>query len=285
MSRDHLRALSGGVAVVTGAGGGLGEGIARAAARAGMVVALADIAAERAAAVAADIVVSGGRAVALPTDVSDAAALDRLAARVQAELGDVRLLVNNAGIEVLGHIWDLPAATWDKALSINLLGVINGVRAFAPRMLAAGAPAFIANLASVGALGAMPMQTPYIVSKHAVLAFSECLALEIEMTGKPISVSAVLPGPVATGIFDTAPAGDRPATVEAHRATMQAMLGSYGMAADQAGQLILEGIAARRFWVSPHPEMMAQYAQERAACLMALTPPALDDQKRALLGR
>ena len=131
----------------------------------------------------------------------------------------------------------------------------------------------------------MPMQTAYIVSKHAVLSFSECLALELALTGKPISVSAVLPGPVATRIFQDAPTGYDAGSVAHHRSVMEAMLGDHGMAPARAGELILEGIARRRFWVSPHPEMMADAAAGRAAYLSALNPPALTDQMRALIGR
>ena len=247
-------AFSGGVAVVTGAASGIGEGIARTAAALGMKLVLADIATDRLEALAAEIRGNGGEALAVTTDVSDAAALDRLAAVTHEAFGDVRLLVNNAGIEMLGHVWEIPAGTWEKAMKINVLGVINGVRAFAPRMIAAGKQAYIANLSSVGGLGMMPIQTPYLVTKHAVLSFTECLALEIDMTGQPISVSAVLPGPVATRIFEDAPAGNNPGTVERHRAYMNAMLRDYGISGLEAGQRILDGVAAGQFWVSTHPE-------------------------------
>ena len=276
--------FAGGVAVITGAGSGIGEGIARTAAERGMKLVLADIAAERIEALAAELRAGGSEVLAVPTDVADPAALDRLAAATHARFGDVRLLVNNAGIEMLGHIWEIPAETWDKALSINVLGVIHAVRAFAPRMIAAGQPAWIANLSSVGGLGMMPIQTPYIVSKHAVLSFTECLALEMELTGQPITVCAVLPGPVATRIFDDAPVGDNPGTVEAHRAVMQAMLREHGITPREAGRRIMDGIAAGQFWVSTHPEMTAQAAAGRAAYLDAGTRPALDPTQRAILG-
>jgi len=276
--------FSGGVAVVTGAGSGIGEGIARTAASVGMKVVLADIATDRIEAIAEELRKSGGEALAVTTDVTDASALDRLAAVTYEKFGDVRLLVNNAGIEMLGHVWEIPAETWEKALSINVLGVINGVRAFAPRMLAANQPAYIANLSSVGGLGMMPIQTPYILTKHAVLSFTECLALEMEMTGKPISVSAVLPGPVATRIFDDAPVGDNPSTVERHRAHMNAMLREYGISGLEAGRRILDGIAADQFWVSTHPEMTAEAVAGRAAYLQTGARPHLTDAARSILG-
>ena len=275
--------FAGGVAVVTGAGGGIGEGVARAAVAAGMSVVLADIAGGPIETLAREIRDGGGDALAVVTDVADPAALDQLAARTHQAFGDVRLLVNNAGIEMLGHVWDIPAETWDKALRINVLGVINGVRAFAPAMIKAGRPAAIANLSSVGGLGMMPIQTPYIVSKHAVLSFTECLALEMELIGAPITVSAVLPGPVSTRIFDDAPVGVDRAGVEGHRAYMQKMLRDHGISPLEAGRLILEGLARGDFWVSPHPEMVADAAAQRAAHLGAMQRPHLTETMRAML--
>lgn len=98
----------GGVAVITGAGSGIGEGLARTAAELGMQVALADIQVERMERVAEDIRKTGGRAITVPTDTSDPASIDRLAATVHEQLGDVRLLMNNAGIEMLGLTWGSP---------------------------------------------------------------------------------------------------------------------------------------------------------------------------------
>jgi NAD(P)-dependent dehydrogenase (short-subunit alcohol dehydrogenase family) len=280
-----LEPLRGGIAVVTGAGSGIGEGIARVAAKAGMVVVVSDIDAGRIGAVVRSIVATGGTAHAALADVSDAAAMDRLALEVHERHGDVRLLVNNAGIEVLGEAWTLSAATWARALGVNVMGVVNGVRAFVPRMLAAGQPAFIANLSSVGGLGMMPAQTAYIMSKHAVLSFTECLALEMELTGKPISVSAVLPGPVRTRIFDDAPAGADASAVSAHRLAMQSMLQGHGMAIGEAAQRILEGVVQGQFWVSSHPGMLAEAARQRASYLSGLQRPSLSSAARALLGQ
>ncbi len=274
----------GGVAVITGAGSGIGEGLARTAAELGMQVALADIAVDRIERVAADIRAAGGTAITIPTDVADPAAIDRLAASVHEQLGDVRLLMNNAGIEILGLSWELPIEVWEKAVRINILGVIHGVRAFVPRMIAAGKPAFIGNLSSIGGLGMMPIQTPYILSKHAVLSFSECLRMEMQLVGAPISVSAVLPGPVSTRIFDDAATGRDRAQVEGHRKAMNAMTSGPGsLTGKQAAEVILAGIAAKEFFVSTHPEITAQMAKQRAEHLATLSTPTLNDEARALL--
>lgn len=273
MSEQTTTVLRGGVAVITGAGSGIGEGLARHAAELGMKVVLADIA-DRIDRVAEEIRAAGGEALAVTTDVSEPEALDRLAAQTHESYGDVRLLINNAGIETLGFAWELPASTWEKTLRINIHGVIHGVRAFAPRMLAAGKPAFIANTASIGGLGMMPVQTSYVLSKHALISFSECLYLEMQVKKAPIHVSAILPGPVATRIFTDSEIGEDPVNAS-HRQAMMAMLEAQGMSGYEAAQRILPQIAAGQFWVSTHPEITTQFAQQRAAHLSALATPSL----------
>jgi NADP-dependent 3-hydroxy acid dehydrogenase YdfG len=284
MSMDKERAVfGGGVAVITGAASGIGEGLARHAAALGMKVVLADIAAERMEAVAGEIRAAGGEAMTVLTDVTDPSALDRLAAKTHETWGDVRLLMNNAGVETLGFVWEMPAAQWDKTLAININAMVHGVRAFAPRMIAAGKPAFIANTSSIGGLGIMPVQTSYIMSKHAVLAFSECLSLEMQVKKAPIQVSAILPGPVATRIFEDSKPGTDPMVVH-HREVMRAMLVESGISGLEAAQRILRQIAAGEFWVSTHPEITAVFARQRAAHLSALTKPQLDPATLAMLG-
>ncbi len=273
----------GGAAVITGAGSGIGEGLAREAAARGLRVVLADIAVDRLEKVTADIIAEGGEALAVPTDVADPAALDHLAARAYAAFGDISLLVNNAGIETVGLSWELSAAQWERTLNINIHGVVHGVRAFAPRMLASSKPTYIANVASIGGLGTMPLQTSYILGKHAVIAFTECLYLEMQLQKNPVNVSVVVPGPVATRIFDDASAPGADAAM--HRGIMQQMLTQAGLAPREAARIILDGIAAKQFWVSTHPEITAQMAKARAAHLADLATPALTAETRQLLGR
>jgi NAD(P)-dependent dehydrogenase (short-subunit alcohol dehydrogenase family) len=282
MMTDHLEKFDGGVAVVTGAGSGIGEGLARYAAELGMTVVLADISRERIDEVASSIRSSGGTALAIPTDVSDPDALDRLADQTYEAFGEVRLLVNNAGIETLGFSWDIPATTWERTLDVNIHGVVHGVRAFAPRMLSAGNPAFIANTSSVGGLGIMPVQTAYIMSKHAVLAFTECLRLEMAVKKAPLKVSVILPGPVATRIFADSEGASDPIT-RYHRQVMQQMLGTDGISGYEAARRILPQIAAGEFWASTHPEMTRDYARARADSLAELREPRLSAELLAML--
>jgi NAD(P)-dependent dehydrogenase (short-subunit alcohol dehydrogenase family) len=277
--------LNGGVAVITGAASGIGAGLARAAAARGMKLVLADIAPAALFAVGADLEAAGSEVLAVPTDVADPTAMDRLAEATFERFGGVRLLVNNAGIESVGNVWEFSAVQWERAIHINVLGPVNGVRAFAPAMLAAGEPAFIANVASLGALGMMAQQTPYIMSKHAILSFSECLSLEMSMAAPAISVSAVLPGPVATRIFADAQESGTSPDGSQHRQTMENLIAAYGRPPDEAGRIILDQIVAGQFWVTTHPAMLAEYALARAAHLTTRAMPALTEEAMALLNK
>ena len=274
--------LSGGVAVITGAAGGLGAGIARAAAARGMKLALADINADALHAFAAELRGEGVEVVAIPTDISDAAAVDRLAAEVHERFGSVRLLVNNAGVEIVGRTWELSAADWDRVMRINVLGPILGTRAFAPQMVAAANPAIILNIASLGGLGMMPMQAPYIVSKHAVLSFSENLYLELAHAAPMVRVAVALPGPVDTDIFRAAKRHEEGGAAARMRETMAAML-TGGMAPREAGDLILDRAVAGDFWIGTHPEMLESTARQRADYLISDRRPVLDASMENLL--
>lgn len=279
---SNLDVFSGGVAVVTGAGAGLGEGLAKRAAELGMNVVVADIDLARAEQVVCEIAAKGHKAVAYKVDVSRAEELDRLAQWVHSNLGDVRLLVNNAGIETIGNSWELPAELWDRTLNINLHGVIHGARAFLPRMIASGEKAFVANLASVGAFGQMPLQTAYMVTKHAVQAFSECLYLELELEGANVQVSSILPGMVKTRIFhDARPSADPRASH--HQKVMRDMMAAYGMELEEACKVIFDQIAEGKFWVSTQPEMTKNLADNRARFLIEQTDPALTAETRGLI--
>ncbi|TZG25864.1 SDR family NAD(P)-dependent oxidoreductase [Sphingomonas montanisoli] len=274
MEEDGLaEGLAGGTAVVTGAAGGIGLGIARAAADAGMSLVIADIAADRLAAVEKEFLDRGIETLAIVTNTADPAAVDRLAHQAIERFGAPRLLVNNAGVEMMGDIWELPAEQWQRIMDINVLGPVHGVRAFVPAMIAARTPAYIANITSIGGLGMSGGQAPYIVSKHALLSFTECLFLELAEAAPHIKVSAVLPGPVATRIFTDAVALTEQAHIAKAHDQMEAVL-AQGMSGDDAGRAIVDQIVEGRFWVSPHPEMMEGAAQSRAAYLAGLHTPA-----------
>lgn len=274
----------GGVAVITGAAGGIGEGLSRRASALGMKVVVADISEQRAEALAKELREQGGEAMALRVDVSKPEELDRLAAHVHASWGDVRLLVNNAGIETIGLTWEIPTARWEQTLNVNIHGVVHGVRAFAPRMLKSGRPACIANLASVGSFGVMPTQTAYIITKHAIQAFSECLYLEMQMAGKPIQVSTIVPGMVKTQIFDAKAGDGEPEGAEQHREVMRDLMVNYGMDLAEACEVIFDKLMAGHFWIDTQPDMTRDMIAGRIAFLKAREAPQLAPMARSILG-
>lgn len=279
-------AFSGGVAVITGAGSGLGAGLARHAGGLGMTVVLADVDGTTAASVADELRAAGGSAVDVVCDVRDPDAVHELAERVYRDVGPVRLLVNNAGIEQFGYLWDTPVANWQRIIDINLSGVFHGVRAFLPKMMSTAEPAWVWNIASVGAVVAIPLQAPYIVSKHAVLALTECLYLEVESTGHGhhIHVQAVLPGPVSSNIFESAggidaDGGGDEAAAEAQRS---AMLDVKAAAMDplEAAEMVFNQAAEGRFYLHTHPDAVGAAMAERANVLASQRHPALRTEGR-----
>lgn len=274
--------FDGGVAVITGAGAGIGAGLARHAAGLGMTVVLADIDADAVGGLRDELVAAGGDATAVECDVRDAEAMQALAERTYRDIGPVRLLVNNAGVEQFGYLWDTPVENWNRLVDINISGVFHGVRAFLPLMIAAGEPAWVWNLSSVGGVVAIPLQTPYIMSKHAVLALTECLRLEVELAGhNHIHVQAVLPGAVVSDIFDSAGGVDS-GDVTAAEGQRRAMLDIKADAMDPlaAAEVVFEQAAEGRFYLLTQPDYVGSAMTERAEVLGAQRPPTLRSGRR-----
>lgn len=272
--------FSGGVAVITGAGAGIGAGMARHAVALGMTVVLADIDADAVAALRDELCAAGGTAVAATCDVRDPNAMQELAETTYRDLGAVRLLVNNAGVEQFGYLWDTPVENWRRVVDINISGVFHGVRAFLPRMMATDEPAWVWNLSSVGGVVAIPLQAPYIVSKHAVLALTECLRLDVESAGHGhhVHVQVVLPAAVRSNIFESAGGVDASVSTDAAAAEQQraAMFAVKAGAMDPvaAAETIFEQAAEGRFYLLTQPSVAAAMS-ERANVLAAQSPPEL----------
>ncbi|WP_299560760.1 SDR family NAD(P)-dependent oxidoreductase [uncultured Mycolicibacterium sp.] len=277
--------FGGGVAVVTGAGAGIGAGLARHAHRLGMSVVLADVNADAIAALRDELTADGGTAVDVVCDVRDPDAVAELAERTYRDVGPVRLLVNNAGVEQFGYLWDTPVANWNRVMDINVSGVFHGVRAFLPRMLDNPAPAWVWNLSSIGGVAAVPLQTPYIVSKHAVLALTECLRLEVQLAGHDdhVHVQAVLPGAVRSNIFEAAGGVDGDgADVEAAESQRRAMLDIKANAMDplEAAEVVFEQAARGEFYLLTQPDYVGSAMAERAQVLTTRVPPQLRTKPR-----
>ncbi|SPM42812.1 NADP-dependent 3-hydroxy acid dehydrogenase YdfG, partial [Mycobacterium numidiamassiliense] len=272
--------FSGGVAVITGAGSGIGAGLARQAGQLGMTVVLADIDGDAIEVLRGEITASGGSAVAVVCDVRNPVAVSQLADRTYRDVGPVRLLVNNAGIEQFGYLWDTPVANWHRVVDINISGVFYGVRAFLPQMMTSDEHAWVWNLSSVGGVLAAPLQGAYIASKHAVLALTECLRLDVESAGHGhhIHVQAVLPAAVVSNIFESAggvdPAeGSDAAVADQQRSAMLAVKAGAQDAMTAAAR-IFEQAAEGRFYLLTEPSVAVAMA-DRANVLAAQLPPLL----------
>jgi NADP-dependent 3-hydroxy acid dehydrogenase YdfG len=274
--------FGGGVAVITGAGAGIGAGLARHASSLGMTVVLADVDVDAITRLRDELVAAGGTAVTAECDVRDADAMQALAESTYRDIGPVRLLVNNAGVEQFGFLWDTPVENWNRLVDINISGVFHGVRAFLPRMIAAAEPAWVWNLSSIGGVAAVPLQTPYIMSKHAVLALTECLRLEVELAGHThIHVQAVLPGAVVSNIFESA-GGVADGDVSAAEEQRSAMLDIKAEAMDpiDAARVVFDQAAAGDFYLLTQPEYVSNAMAERADILVSRRPPALRTKRR-----
>jgi NAD(P)-dependent dehydrogenase (short-subunit alcohol dehydrogenase family) len=274
--------FSGGVAVITGAGAGIGAGLARYANRLGMTVVLADIDATAVAALRDELCATGASAVDHVCDVRDPQALQQLADKTFRDLGPVRLLVNNAGVEQFGYLWDTPVDNWNRVVDINISGVFHGVRAFLPKMIAAATPAWVWNVSSIGGVAVVPLQAPYIMSKHAVLALTECLHLEVRQAGHDhIHVQALLPGAVASNIFEAA-GGVADGDTDAAESQRSAMLDIKADAMDPvtAAEVVFKQSAAGRFYLLTQPDYVGSAMAERAQVLISQDPPALRGKRR-----
>lgn len=205
--------------VVTGAGSGIGASTARRFARAGSRVAVVDLDGERAAMTSDGICQRGGEAHPFVCDVADAEAVDALAALLADEHGAVDVLVNNAGVGVAGPFLDASLEDWEWIRSINLDGVVHGIRAFAPAMVARRS-GHVVNVASGAGFVANRHMAAYCATKSAVIMLSQCLRADLASQG--VGVSVICPGVIKTPIarhtrFRGSMAGKQEAAVRAFR--------------------------------------------------------------------
>jgi NAD(P)-dependent dehydrogenase (short-subunit alcohol dehydrogenase family) len=193
--------LGGRVAVVTGAGSGMGKAFAMRLAAEGMKVVAADIQDDALAATVESLSGGGHDVLGVRTDVADPDSVGRLADAAYERFGGVHVLCNNAGVEgyLDGPIWAATPKDWEWTVGVNFWSVVNGVREFVPRMLAAGEPGHVVNTCSMTSV--VSAGNMYGITKHAVLALTEVLASDLAKRGAPIGVTALCPGIIATNLF------------------------------------------------------------------------------------
>ena len=255
------------VAVVTGAGSGIGLALADALAAAGCSVVLADVQDDALAAAEEQVGRHGGATLTVRTDVRAVAEVEALASAAVERFGGVHVVCNNAGVAALGEPWAGSIDAWHWVIDVNFWGVVHGVRAFLPHLIASGG-GHVVNTASIA--GLLPGFSPaYSASKHAVVAVTEELHNAMRSAGIPIGVSCLCPGWVRTGILDAdrnwpTQLGERP-TADPAASIMQ---GHVRRAIDEGtppaavADLVVDAIRTDRFWVFPNPEFV-ELAVER----------------------
>jgi len=257
-------------AVITGAASGLGLAIARAAAHRGLSLVLADNRAEPLSSAAAALRDAGLPVLEVVLDVASPDAVALLAARTRERFGTPHLLVNNAGVFSGGLIWEQSAAEWDRVLRVNLLGVVQGVNAFTPAMLAAAEAdptyhGWIVNTSSVAGLIGMPLGAAYSVMKHAVVAFSEILNHDLAKASERVRCAVLCPHFVETELVNRNP-GSPPETRSqklARKFVGEAMIRGR-LDADGVAEILFAGLEAGQFYIHTHPERLSGLETRRS---------------------
>lgn len=197
---DEMAEFESMVAVVTGAGQGIGKATGHAFHAAGARVALLDVLAEPLAETVSELGPSD-RVLSAVVDVSDRDAVNRVMDEALARFGRLDALVNSAGIRGLGNVADIDLALWRHVHAVNLEGTLNTCQAFTRRMIAAGRPGAIVNLTSVAGLMGVPGRAAYVSTKHAIIGLTRELAMEVGRHG--LRVNAIAPGMIRTAMTST----------------------------------------------------------------------------------
>jgi NADP-dependent 3-hydroxy acid dehydrogenase YdfG len=279
-----MKSLDDKVAVITGAGSGLGREFARLAAQSRMKLVLADVRHDALQDTVRELQQLGAQVIAEVVDVASSRQVARLADRAFGEFGAVHLLMNNAGVACGGYLWENSDKDWQWVLGVNLMGVVHGVQHFVPRMLDAnahGEPGHIVNTASMAGWLTAPLMGVYNVSKHAVVALSETLHHDLRLAQSTIGVTVLNPAFVPTGIAHShrvRPAdlanADAPTRSQqiAQANSEKAVSGGRIGAADVAG-MTFEAVRANRFYVFTHPQIMPT-VEARFDAVLKGEPPA-----------
>jgi NAD(P)-dependent dehydrogenase (short-subunit alcohol dehydrogenase family) len=268
------------VAVVTGAGSGIGRALAKHAAREGMRVVIADVELSALEESAAQVESAGAEVVVVPTDVSRADQVDALADLAYERFGAVHVLCNNAGVFQAGITWQRELADWEWVMGVNFWGVLHGIRSFVPRMIEAGDEGHVVNTSSVAGLITGGYSAPYIASKFAVLALTECLAHDLRAEGTGVGASVLVPGLVDTKIaYSTRNRPDEPpseAQAPDHHLVEQAlrdMLERGGRPPDEVAALVFDAVRSGRFFITTSDATESMLRERFDAVLAGDLPP------------
>src|SRR3989440_12583014 len=249
-----MNELEGRVAVVTGGASGIGRAMAELFARERAKVVVADIDERALAAVVESIRTRGGEALGVPTDVTNLTSVQALAATAFRTFGRVNVVCHNAGVALWGGLEAATHRDWRWVLGVNLWGVIHGVEAFVPRMIAQQSEGHVVNTASMAGLIASQGLGVYNTSKYAVVGLSETLVKDLRPYG--IGVSVLCPMGVATRIREserTRPAALRNAQP---RPSPPVELMGRSLLPERVADMVLAAIRRNRFYIIPHEESL-----------------------------
>ena len=272
-----MQQFSGKGAFVTGGASGIGLALGRALASAGAREMLADIEQGALDTAAAELRAGGADVRSVVCDVADAASVQRAAAATFDAFGAVHVLCNNAGVGGGSGVDDISLETWRWVIDVNLMGVVHGIAAFLPHMLAHGQGGHIVNTASLAGLQANIGFSPYVASKYGVVGISE--GLEVELRERGVGVSVLCPGFVRTQI--AASARNRPERYGAARtpapgsaraalAVHLAERAAAGLDPDAVAARVLDAVRRGELYVFTHPEMRGEVDERLAAIRSAL---------------
>lgn len=282
-----MNEFEGRVAVITGAGSGIGRALACAAAELAMTVVAADIEEPSLAETVDMIIAAGGAAIGVPTDVADGEAVERLAAVAFDRFGGTHLLCNNAGVFSGGLLWERTIADWEWVMGVNLFGIAHAIRSFVPRMIAQDTACHIVNTASMGGLITNAYSGPYYASKFAAVGVSECLAHDLAAIKAKIGVSVLVPSLIATNIGTsernrTERYVDRlhPEMTPDAAFVTQVLRDSTsaGMPASEVAEVVFEAIRNDHFYIPTKPSFHDQIRMRHESMQSLVLPgaPAID---------
>ena len=264
--------VAGRTAFITGGANGIGLGIARALAGAGAKIALADLDADALDRAKGDLS-SQTDVQTVVLDVRDREAYARAADVMEARLGPVSLLFNNAGVVAGAPARKLTFALWDWGIDVNLGGVINGVQIFLPRMIEQGVGGHIVNTASGAGLAAAGAGIVYHTAKFAVVGMSEALRMDLAPVG--IGVTVLCPGTVATNIIENTrklrPGAPSPSQGAPARASEMSALLAQGAQPDEVGRMVLQAARDDRLYIHTDRTMF-QAIEARSQALLDAMP-------------
>ena len=256
--------------------------MASALARAGANIAMVDIRADALAEARARLHNLGAQVEAFVSDVSDATLLEETAAAIEDRFGPVHIVCNNAGVSMLGvRLDEISRSDWDWVIDVNINGVINGVRAFVPRMRRHGEDAHIVNTASIAGLQVNPnfRTGAYAMTKYAVVALSE--ALEQELAESKIGVSVLCPAAVDTGIHLSARTRPERLGGPFTRSADHFMgdLIKDGLRPEQVGERVVQAIRDGEFYILTHSSPR-EWVERRFRRIMQAFDRAAEFEKR-----